>query len=487
LGVSSSAIQNELFGPQVIDSVGVQVNGLTFSSPSKAKAVARKKSYVYRFLIVFLFALFIIGCGAYRSTQGSRTEELREWKREDQKRKKLLVFVHGFNSSKETAWGDFIDLILKDRDFDDFNIHLFGYPKARCSEPKDIQDLGDHFASFLSSELTKYKSVILVAHSMGGLVSLNALLALSSAEVSKPDIQVLTFGTPFMGVEEARYLTLFCKNAQGANMEALNNTLARLQKNWQRNFNKPGLPQIPIYPFRGIEDQLVTEASSCPGIAEPCDAVDGDHSSMVKPKDKKHLTYQKLLSRLNTKHTNHSVNIFIDCQHGSLPTKAPKDGRIWLLLLWPPTSQGGGGGLAQMTYPPGSEVAWPPAAIMGSHRCQLVNYGTVPIFNVSMEFQMVFKEAVRQAHQNANQYRSGQVILSRQWRVDVPKIDPGEPNVFGFYIYNTSELFVWVFPPKSAEFQLAGEAENQTVDLISEKNLASNGIMFTPVFETKLP
>jgi hypothetical protein len=56
------------------------------------------------------------------SLQGTTTEGDREYVREDIHNDKLIVFVHGFNSSNKIAWGKFPSLLLGDEEFKSFNI-----------------------------------------------------------------------------------------------------------------------------------------------------------------------------------------------------------------------------------------------------------------------------------------------------------------------------------------------------------------------------
>lgn len=160
-------------------------------------------------MIVTLGFIVTAGCATklidqVGSLQGTRTEELRDWVREDPQRDKLIVFVHGFNSSKEKAWGQFPDLLKGDADFTDFNIHRFGYPTKLCRQVSDIRNQGELLAAFLTSTLQraqpKYRQVVLIGHSMGGLVILHALQKLERDHLpllTEQDLKVLTFGTPY--------------------------------------------------------------------------------------------------------------------------------------------------------------------------------------------------------------------------------------------------------------------------------------------------
>jgi len=263
------------------------------------------------FLLVLLMAS-MLGCTEKPSEQagaltGGTTDQLRDFVREDPDRHRLLVFVHGFNSAKDTAWGEFPSFIKTDPGFDDFNIHRFGYPTKLCRQVSDIRNQGGFLASFLESVFTNtqqmYREVVLVGHSMGGLVILEALLKLERDHLQllkEQDLKVLTFGTPYLGVENTEVLTLFCDNKQVNDMRALNDKLGELSRDWTQRFNQIAAsdgretPQVPLYAFRGTEDRFVTETSACGYPQIPCQQVDGDHISLVKPTSRSHLAYQKL-------------------------------------------------------------------------------------------------------------------------------------------------------------------------------------------------
>lgn len=98
------------------------------------------------------------------SLQGMRTEDLRDWVRNDPSLDKVIIFVHGFNSSKEEAWGQWPILLKNDDEFKEFNVHRFGYPTKLCRQVSDIRNQGEFLASFLldifNSTNPKYLKVV---------------------------------------------------------------------------------------------------------------------------------------------------------------------------------------------------------------------------------------------------------------------------------------------------------------------------------------
>jgi surfactin synthase thioesterase subunit len=269
----------------------------------------------------FLLLLFVLGLGVVTagcekvesifgqlwSLRGINTESDRVWIRKELDNDKLIIFIHGFNSTNETAWGQFPSLLQGDDNFKDFSIVLYGYPTRVCTSVENIHEEGNRLASFLNDIFNttspKYRRIILVGHSMGGLVGMHALLILERDHfvvLNEQDLRVVSFGTPYIGVENTDLLPPLCKNKQTEDMAVLNNGLHELSRAWTQRFNQELntvarlTPQVPFYTFWGIRDRFVTRQSACGYAKVPCEAVDGDHYSIVKPVTREHLAYNKL-------------------------------------------------------------------------------------------------------------------------------------------------------------------------------------------------
>jgi hypothetical protein len=154
-------------------------------------------------------------------------------------------------------------------------------------------------------ELPRYDATIFVAHSMGGLATLHALLELERSDselVSKKRLSIMSLGTPYYGAEMASFFGLVCSNPQGEEMQVLKKESGRLVAGWLQMFKRtePGADkrtaQISVRPFFGLKDTLVQQASACGIDPAACESLDGDHASIAKPLDRTHLTYKKLKS-----------------------------------------------------------------------------------------------------------------------------------------------------------------------------------------------
>jgi hypothetical protein len=118
---------------------------------------------------------------------------------------------------------------------------------------------------------------------------------------------------------------------------------------------------------------------------------------------------------------------------------------------------------------------------LNAYRCQLTNYEIVPVFNVEMSLHLQFKEALRDT-ERPNATRSGVVTLSRDWPIQIRKIDFGQEKPFVFYIYNMSNQFAQISLPNSLTLQLGTENTKREIRLIQS---ALDFMPYLPPFDVK--
>lgn len=178
-----------------------------------------------------------------------------------------LVFIHGLTGG-ESTWGDFPVLLLKDvRYIDEVSIKFFVYPTNIIRVPflskksPPIQDISESLRAFLELECSGFDSVLLVAHSMGGLVARNYLLEREKTKLKNPAIAGLVmFATPNNGADIAsigkhvsignKHLKQLCRDSSF--IESLNNDWETL------NIEE----KYPVYYFGGLLDEVVAKDSA---------------------------------------------------------------------------------------------------------------------------------------------------------------------------------------------------------------------------------
>lgn len=272
-----------------------------------------------RLIGIILASLLLGGCSFLErawdqitSTTGpNRTEDLRKVDiQQDDSRNLLLIFVHGFNSNADEAWEGFPELIKEEKDttFGRYTVIRYGYGSKACRNKVDIADRGEGLESFLRIELDqkKYSGLVLVGHSMGGLVIMHALEGMALKKDRRIDglpIRVMTFGTPYFGVEGAdllRDLGFLCKDLQANEMALFNSSLRLLRNTWISFFGPSPVSvkyDVMLQVYYGAEDLFVKRDSAC-GPFPGCEQADGNHYSMVKPKDHNLSMYQVLTAQL---------------------------------------------------------------------------------------------------------------------------------------------------------------------------------------------
>ncbi len=95
-----------------------------------------------------------------------------------------VIFIHGFNGNAgESTWGEFPDYLKQNRALVNWDIYSLGYATRFSIDLRsiwranpDIPKLARYLHTrCVNPPLNRYKSLALVAHSMGGLVVQRAL------------------------------------------------------------------------------------------------------------------------------------------------------------------------------------------------------------------------------------------------------------------------------------------------------------------------
>ncbi|MEN8259438.1 MAG: tetratricopeptide repeat-containing protein [Pseudomonadota bacterium] len=229
--------------------------------------------------------------------------------------KSAALFIHGFTGNSVKTWGDFPDLVVMDDALGDYDVYSWGYPstlnltyiltKSLWTDDPDIKTLGSGLRTVLNNALPNYKKLVLVGHSMGGLVIQSYILEALAAQ--KPEgigriTEVVLFGTPSGGLKKASPAA-FLKN-QIEDMAAYGSFIQTLRREWKRLVDDRRLERTPGVNFRltlvaGLKDKFVsTESALDPFPFDEKELVPGDHVDIVKPTSVDDLANQVLKKRL---------------------------------------------------------------------------------------------------------------------------------------------------------------------------------------------
>ena len=235
------------------------------------------------------------------------------WVRRSPSSKNLVLFAHGFNGSAVDTWVNFPKLIESDPDLISYECCFWGYPakidpanflkRLVWSDNPDLDTVGRGLRTFLDETSKNYGKIVLVAHSMGGLVL--QLFLLGEIRRGCRDhldriTEVVLYGTPSAGLIKASLVALL--DTQAADMAWYGSLIRDIRYYWTKlvDAKKATDPQ----PFRltlvaGMQDRFVPQETALdPFPFDEKSIVPGNHVEMVKPTSTDDLAYVLLKNRM---------------------------------------------------------------------------------------------------------------------------------------------------------------------------------------------
>jgi hypothetical protein len=241
-----------------------------------------------------------------------------------QNKDNLVLFVHGFTSdsstwinSKEQSLADMLmeeSFIIENFDFAYFNYFtkLMDFKKVRfakgivntlfgrTSKAKKnigISSLSEFMESSIDIYCEDYKNIILVAHSMGGLISKSFILkSLENTQLNKIRL-FLSLAVPHKGSEWADIgQKLAKKNPQVIDLKPMSDFLDLVNENWIQKGNT--IPKTVYY--YGQFDEIVDKKSAISFQYEKQNVVacNYDHFDITKPESTESIVYKGIRKNL---------------------------------------------------------------------------------------------------------------------------------------------------------------------------------------------
>ena len=205
-----------------------------------------------------------------------------------------VVFVHGFGGDTTETWQQFPQLLAQERKLSDWDLFTLGYDtrlrvdilKLWSADP-DLNEIALKLrADAKLGALKDYRSLCLIAHSMGGLAVQRALL--NDKSLRDRTSHVFLFGTPSGGLKKASLVRIL--KPQLRDMARDGDFIRTLRGDWDGRFSAKNGKCLPFRFFAvgGERDEFVPFESSLgpfPDDAYPsCRyVVPGNHLQIVKP------------------------------------------------------------------------------------------------------------------------------------------------------------------------------------------------------------
>ncbi len=217
----------------------------------------------------------------------------------------IILFIHGFRGGKETWKSEvdsplFIPYLMEEAKIkENYDFAIFDYftkvtdvfekvgvikklfnPSAKVEKNLSIDDLSDLLLTEVEVTLEDYKRIVLVGHSMGGLVSKDCILK-TLKKKSRIHLYI-SIAVPHNGAKLADLAKLIFNSPQIEALRPLEEYNTEINKQWIANADQ--LPST-IY-HQGKLDRLVARTSSIGYDAREDVAVvysNHDHNSIVRP------------------------------------------------------------------------------------------------------------------------------------------------------------------------------------------------------------
>ena len=197
-----------------------------------------------------------------------------------------IVFVHGFTGDGLRTWADLSGQIARHPALVPWDCWTLTYASRWLPDitgiwaaDADLSIIARHLRSHVNlGALARYRSLVLIAHSMGGLVVQKALT--DDNALADRTSAVILFGTPSGGLVKAR--SIFFWKRQLADMAKSGPFITGLRRAWQERFGREA--PFTFLAVAGERDQFVPPDSSIKPFPDEQQAVvSGNHVSMLAP------------------------------------------------------------------------------------------------------------------------------------------------------------------------------------------------------------
>jgi len=255
--------------------------------------------------------------------------------REGTNHNQLIIFVHGLGGSrygKTATWGEFPTYIFAD--FPEVDVGLYQYrtllARLKFWKSIDLETEAQVFADLLRDELSRYVDIVLVGHSLGGLLckaAISRLVKNTEKDTLSRISGLILMATPQLGsMRVPRLLSWLSADFQalkphGAFIAEINRTFENNLYSDERIARLDGVT-IPTWAVLGASDFWVDQISA--GIGLPSNRkkiARGSHTEIVKPKDKDSGIYSWVRDRIKVSVSRFKYDVFIASVMASLKTE----------------------------------------------------------------------------------------------------------------------------------------------------------------------
>ena len=198
--------------------------------------------------------------------------------------KVLVVFVHGYTGDNIETWSNFPALLKADKRSAGMDIISVNYPTFIARRNLGIADLSKWLYDEHRARVPrKYEKVVVIAHSMGGLVAREWALVIDKYKVEKQFGLLIEIGTPHLGADlGALASALGLSEGFSDNLAPQSKYLADLADRWSK---LPKTARPTTHFFTSPQDVVVSMDSAKFQCDDGTPYPQWGHVQLVKPED----------------------------------------------------------------------------------------------------------------------------------------------------------------------------------------------------------
>lgn len=202
----------------------------------------------------------------------------------------LIIFLHGWNGDAVSTWQQFPQLAQRDQRIKGHDFLIINYPTYFLRRDLNITQLSEFIGRSLESDLhvfEHYRSVTVIAHSMGGLVAREIAIQHALRQTPGRFDRLIEIATPHNGADPARLAAaLGISSEAAADLTRGSHFLSELRTHWMAFAAHP-----PTFCAGSPQDMVVREESALADCVDQLAYPQWGHTEMVKPSDTRDYRY----------------------------------------------------------------------------------------------------------------------------------------------------------------------------------------------------
>lgn len=234
---------------------------------------------------------------------------------------RAIVFIHGLDGNATDTWTNpefktyWPEMLTHDDSFEGCDVWVYEYPTGQPHLRATLRAMTSGLRTRIEQHQINSKKMVLVAHSLGGLLATNYLL--THRDDMKQTEMLYLFGSPVFGSDLAKLKDAISDNPVFEELRSDNDVLRDRMQQWRAAIPKPVC--FAAYEMRELHGFIVVDEQSASAMAnQPTIGMNKNHVSMVKPKSPNDEPYILLKNAVGSLGWRERTNLNVEQIEGEL-------------------------------------------------------------------------------------------------------------------------------------------------------------------------